>query len=96
MLAEMEATPRRPSGVAAWLAQERIFRLVPFVMVEGMFLLLLALPFALTIYISLLRWRASRPFEQAYFQAWQTTSESSASRSSGGRSAERFISPGRQ
>ena len=68
MLAEMEATPRRPSGLAAWLAQERIFRLVPFVMVEGMFLLLLALPFALTIYISLLRWRASRPFEQAYFQ----------------------------
>ena len=54
--------------MAAWLAQERVFRLVPFVMVEGMFLLLLALPFALTIYISLLRWRASRPFEQAYFQ----------------------------
>ena len=54
--------------MAAWLAQERVFRLVPFVMVEGMFLLLLALPFALTIYISLLRWRANRPFEQAYFQ----------------------------
>ena len=71
MLAETQITPRRrPAGLAAWLAQERVFRLVPFVMVEGMFLLLLALPFALTIYISLLRWRANRPFEQAYFQGF--------------------------
>ena len=70
MAAEAETTPRRPAGLAAWLAQERVFRLVPFVMVEGMFLLLLALPFALTIYISLLRWRANRPFEQAYFQGF--------------------------
>lgn len=51
-----------------WLAQERIFRLIPFVLVEGFFLLLLALPFVLTVYISLLKWRANRPFEQAYFQ----------------------------
>src|SRR5262245_66097327 len=33
-----------------------------------MFLLLLAIPFALTVYISLLKWRANRPFEQAYFE----------------------------
>jgi multiple sugar transport system permease protein len=51
-----------------WLAQERVFRLIPFVLVEGLFLLLLALPFVLTIYISLLRWRANRPFEQASFE----------------------------
>jgi multiple sugar transport system permease protein len=54
--------------VRAWLAQERVFRLVPFVLVEGLFLLLLAVPFGLTVYISLLKWRASRPFEQARFE----------------------------
>jgi ABC-type sugar transport system permease subunit len=30
-----------------------------------LFITLLAIPFLLTIYISLLRWRANRPFEQA-------------------------------
>jgi multiple sugar transport system permease protein len=58
----------RQHRLAAWLAQERVFRLLPFVMVEGLFLLLLAVPFLLTIYMSLLRWRANRPFEQAVFQ----------------------------
>jgi len=53
---------------SVWLARERVFRLIPFVLVEGMFLFLLAVPFALTIYISLLKWRANRPFEQAYFE----------------------------
>lgn len=70
-LATLDATTRSPArqrGVGAWLAQERVFRLIPFVLVEGLFLLLLALPFVLTIYISLLRWRANRPFEQAAFQ----------------------------
>jgi multiple sugar transport system permease protein len=62
------ARARQKRGLAAWLAQERVFRLIPFVMVEGMFLLLLAVPFILTIYISLLKWRANRPFEQAVFQ----------------------------
>jgi ABC-type sugar transport system permease subunit len=62
------ARARQKRGLAAWLAQERVFRLIPFVMVEGMFLLLLAVPFILTIYISLLKWRANRPFEQAMFQ----------------------------
>lgn len=57
----------RRRGAAAWLAQERVFRLIPFVLVEGMFLFLLAIPFGLTVYISLLKWRANRPFEQAVF-----------------------------
>jgi multiple sugar transport system permease protein len=62
------STPARRSGtLAAWFARERVFRLIPFVLVEGLFLLLLAIPFALTVYISLLKWRANRPFEQAYF-----------------------------
>jgi multiple sugar transport system permease protein len=59
---------RTTGRLATWLAQERVFRLIPFVMVEALFLLLLAVPFVLTIYISLLRWRANRPFEQAAFQ----------------------------
>lgn len=59
---------RTRGGLTAWLAQERVFRLIPFVMIEGIFLILLAVPFVLTIYISLLRWRANRPFEQAVFQ----------------------------
>jgi multiple sugar transport system permease protein len=62
------ARTRRRGRAAAWLAQERVFRLIPFALVEGLFLLLLGVPFALTVYISLLKWRASRPFEQAYFE----------------------------
>jgi multiple sugar transport system permease protein len=66
--AAVPALPRRPGRLAAWLARERVFRLVPFVLVEGLFLLLLAIPFGLTVYISLLKWRANRPFEQADFE----------------------------
>jgi multiple sugar transport system permease protein len=65
---------RRKSRLAAWLSQERVFRLIPFVLIEGLFLLLLAVPFLLTIYISLLRWRANRPFEQAVFQGLENYS----------------------
>jgi multiple sugar transport system permease protein len=57
----------KKGGLGAWLAQERVFRLIPFVMVEVTFILLLAVPFIMTIYISLLKWRANRPFEAAYF-----------------------------
>ena len=63
---DMVAT-RKHKGLAAWLAQERVFRLIPFILVEGLFITLMAIPFLLTIYISLLRWRANRPFEQAVF-----------------------------
>jgi multiple sugar transport system permease protein len=59
--------PKKRKSLSAWLGQEKIFRLIPFIMVESFFLLLLAIPFILTIYISLLKWRASRPFERAYF-----------------------------
>lgn len=49
----------------AWLSQERVFRWIPFVLVEGTFILVIIIPFLLTVYISFLRWRANRPFEQA-------------------------------
>jgi multiple sugar transport system permease protein len=61
------AHPPKKQGLSGWLAQERVFRLIPFVIVEALFMLLLAIPFLLTIYISLLKWRANRPFEQAFF-----------------------------
>jgi multiple sugar transport system permease protein len=50
---------------AIWLGQERVFRWIPFILVEGTFVLIIIVPFLLTVYISLLRWRANRPFEQA-------------------------------
>jgi multiple sugar transport system permease protein len=50
---------------AFWLGQERVFRWIPFILVEGTFVLVIIVPFLLTVYISLLRWRANRPFEQA-------------------------------
>ena len=50
--------------LGAWLAQERVFRLIPFVIVEVIFVLVIIIPFLLTIYISFLKWRANRPFEQ--------------------------------
>jgi multiple sugar transport system permease protein len=63
------ARPRRNRGplarLSSWFAQERVFRWIPFVLVEGTFLLVVIIPFILTIYISFLRWRANRPFEQA-------------------------------
>jgi multiple sugar transport system permease protein len=51
--------------LAIWLGQERVFRWIPFILVEGTFVLVIIVPFLLTVYISLLRWRANRPFEQA-------------------------------
>jgi multiple sugar transport system permease protein len=74
-MAEATATVRggdetaRPAGpfqrLGAWLSQERVFRWIPFVLVEGTLVLVIVIPFLLTIYISFLRWRANRPFEQA-------------------------------
>lgn len=55
----------------AWLGQERVFRWIPFILVEGVFLLVIIIPFLLTIYISFLRWRANRPFEQAYLDGFR-------------------------
>jgi multiple sugar transport system permease protein len=74
-MAEATATVRNGDGTArrvgplqrlgAWLAQERVFRWIPFILVEGTLILVIVIPFLLTIYISFLRWRANRPFEQA-------------------------------
>lgn len=62
---------RRQLGALArlgkWLASERVFRLIPFVLVEGLFIVTILIPFLLTIWISLLKWRANRPFETAVF-----------------------------
>jgi multiple sugar transport system permease protein len=52
---------RRPR-LGAWLEQERVFRWLPLVPVQILILTLLAVPFLLTVYISLLRWRLTRGF----------------------------------
>lgn len=59
------------SRLTRWLSQEKIFRWIPFVLVEGMFILILIIPFVMTIYISFLRWRANRPFEQSYLSGFR-------------------------
>src|SRR5215813_12676293 len=58
---------RRTFRLARWLSSDRIFPLIPFVLVEGLIILTVLVPFALTIWISLLKWRANRPFETARF-----------------------------
>jgi multiple sugar transport system permease protein len=67
--------PAVPKGAlsrfGAWLSQERVFRWIPFVLVEGTFILVIIIPFLLTIYISFLRWRANRPFEQAHLSGFR-------------------------
>jgi multiple sugar transport system permease protein len=47
---------------SSWLEQERVFRWIPLVPVQLLILTLLAVPFLLTIYIRLLRWRLTRGF----------------------------------
>jgi multiple sugar transport system permease protein len=59
------------SRLGTWFAQERVFRWIPFVLVEGTFFLVIIIPFILTVYISFLRWRANRPFEQAYLTGFR-------------------------
>jgi len=53
--------------LAKWLGSDRVFPRISFVLVEGLFILVILIPFILTIYISLLKWRANRPFETATF-----------------------------
>jgi len=53
--------------LARWLGSDRIFPLIPFVLVECLIILTVLVPFVLTIWISLLKWRANRPFETAQF-----------------------------
>ena len=56
------APARRRRTLARWLEQERVFRILPLVPVQLLILGLLFIPFLLTIYISLLRWRITRGF----------------------------------
>jgi multiple sugar transport system permease protein len=58
------------SRFGRWLAQERVFRLIPFVFVEAVFVLVIIIPFLLMVYISFLKWRANRPFEQAFLSGF--------------------------
>jgi multiple sugar transport system permease protein len=70
-VAEVAFRPKSSRGVldrfGSWLASERVFKRIPFFAVEGLFILVIFIPFILTIYISLLKWRANRPFETARF-----------------------------
>jgi len=68
-----EAAPARRSArsrLGDWLAQERVFRLIPFVLVEVVFVFVIIIPFLLMVYISFLKWRANRPFEQAFLSGF--------------------------
>jgi multiple sugar transport system permease protein len=56
------APARRRRTLGQWLEQERVFRLLPLLPVQLLILALLLVPFVLTIYISLLRWRLTRGF----------------------------------
>ena len=53
--------------LSKWLASDRVFPKIPFILVEALFIVTILIPFILTIWISLLRWRANRPFETARF-----------------------------
>ncbi len=69
-----EMTGNRPGPMmrlAVWMSRERVFRWIPFVLVEATFVLVIIIPFLLTIYISFLRWRANRPYEQAYLSGFR-------------------------
>jgi multiple sugar transport system permease protein len=61
------ASPTVARRLGKWLASDRIFPRIPFVLVESLFVLGILVPFILTIYISVLKWRANRPFETARF-----------------------------
>ncbi len=60
-LASAPARPPRRT-FRQWLEQERVFRLLPLIPVQVLILLFLAVPFLLTIWISLLRWRLTGGF----------------------------------
>ena len=61
------AAPGALRRFGRWLGSDRIFPRIPFLLVELLFVLVIFVPFLLTIYISVLKWRANRPFETAYF-----------------------------
>jgi len=53
-------TTAAPGGLRRWLEQERVFRWLPFIPVQGLFALLLLPNFLLLVYLSLLSWRITR------------------------------------
>src|SRR5262249_44930263 len=59
--------PRAVRRLSRWLASDRVFPKIPYILVEGLFVLTILVPFILTIWISMLKWRANRPFETARF-----------------------------
>src|SRR5262249_55574214 len=61
------AAPGALRRFGRWLGSGRLFPRIPFLLVELLFILVIFVPFLLTIYISVLKWRANRPFETAYF-----------------------------
>jgi multiple sugar transport system permease protein len=65
--AQTQARPRIARRLGKWLASDRVFPKIPFALVEVLFFLVILVPFLLTIWISLLKWRANRPFETARF-----------------------------
>jgi multiple sugar transport system permease protein len=56
------AGPPSRTTLGRWLERERVFRVLPLIPVQLLILSLLFVPMALTIYISLLRWRITRGF----------------------------------
>jgi multiple sugar transport system permease protein len=65
--ARKPATRGGARRLSKWLASDRVFPKIPYILVEGLFVLTILVPFVLTIWISLLKWRANRPFETARF-----------------------------
>ena len=68
------AAPGALRRFGRWLGSDRIFPRIPFLLVELLFVLVIFVPFLLTIYISVLKWRANRPFETAYFSGLENLS----------------------
>ena len=58
----MAGEPPARTQLGRWLERERVFRVLPLIPVQPLILTLLFVPFVLTIYISLLRWRITRGF----------------------------------
>ena len=52
--------PGAGGGLRRWLERERVFKWLPFVPVQGLFVLLLLPNFLLLVYLSLLSWRITR------------------------------------
>src|SRR5262245_38661 len=75
--ARIDLAPGAPASPSAlrrfgrWLASDRVFPKIPFILVEALFVLVILIPFLLTIYISVLKWRANRPFETARFAGFE-------------------------